>query len=78
MLLRANAVGGQLLFDDLSLFDPETRMPLQGINSNHTILLRGTGKFHPNHIILKVLYSKEGIICDTITEILFVREDIVP
>ena len=68
--------GSQIGFDDPSRYDPETGLQQTGVNGNDIILFTGLCKFGRDKIVVTVDINEKGFLDDSITEIVFTREDI--
>ena len=68
--------GALVYFSDPSGFDSETGFPLEGINSNDVELFRGLCKFGSKKLVVTIDKNEKGFLDDSITEIVFIREDL--
>ena len=68
--------GAQIGFDDPSGYDPETGYHKAGVHANDIILFTGLCRFGRDRIVVTVTDNKRGFLDDSITEIVFVREDL--
>ena len=68
--------GSQIGFDDPSKLDPETGRSLKGLTSSDVQLFLGLCKFGPNEMVVTITHNDKGFLDDSITEIVFIREDL--
>ena len=68
--------GSHVTFSDPVGFDPETGLILHGFLTNDVTLLRGLCKFEPDRLVVTIEKNDKGILDNSITEIVFIREDI--
>ena len=68
--------GSQIAFYEPSGFDPETGVQLAGIKTMDIILFIGLCKFRPDFIEVTITHNDKGFLDDSITEIVFIREDL--
>ena len=75
-LLCGLGSGSAIHFYDPSGYDPETGMLLDGISTGDTLLFTGLCKFGKYKLVVTVDINRKGFLDDSITEIIFIREDI--
>jgi hypothetical protein len=76
-LICSFAVSGALvLFYDVSGFDSETGKLIHAGSTSDITLFTGLCKFGPDKLVVTIRNNDKGFLDDSITEIVFVREDI--
>ena len=75
-LVRIYEFGGTIWFDDLSFYDSETGRLLEGENTGDAILFSGVYWLYEDRLILTDIRDKKDFFPDSITEIVFYREDL--
>ena len=77
VFLGFDETGAGMFVYDLSVYDPETGWFIEGGLNLDAKLFSGLCKFSPNRLIVTITRNDKGFLDDSITEIIFIREDIV-
>ena len=68
--------GATVVFDDASGYESGTDRLLFGLNNSDVRLFTGLCRFSSNRLVVTISNNDKGFLDDSITEIIFIREDI--